>query len=159
MLVRYLPGKLDEKIPVPVQRKIMLHERKGEDGGTLVFETADGRKQEIQLERCAPLMSGEKGITTWLKMGGLCILLVAFCAGCCNMVFKVYTDGIAGMSVLDIIQLIVSLGLVGYLTWVFKVTVERYLYGGLSFDRGDIYFQSDDEKAMFGDILKNERRR
>jgi len=159
VLVRYLPGKLDERIPVPVQRKIVLHERKGEDGGTLVFETADGRKQEIQLERCAPLMSGEKRITTWLKMGGLCILLIAFCAGGCNIAFKVYMDGIAGMKALNTIQFIVALGLVGYVSWIFKVTVERHLYGGLSFDRGDIYFQSDDEKAMFGDMLKNERRR
>ncbi len=158
-MVRYLPGKFDERIPVPVQRKIVFHERKGEGGGTLVLETADGRRQEIRLERCVPLMSGEKGITTWLKMGGLCILLIAFCAGGCNMAFKVYRDGIAGMNVLNMFQFIVGLGLVGYVSWVFKVTVERYLYGGLSFDCGDIYFQSDDEKVMFGDILKNERRR
>lgn len=158
MLVRYLPGKLDERFPVPVQRKIVGHTREGEDGGTLVFETADGKRQEVQLERCASLLSGEKRVTAWLKMGGLFTLLMAFCAGVCNIAFKVYMDGLAGMNVLNMIQFIVSLGLVGYVSWVFKTTVERYLYGGLSFDRGDIYFQSDDEKAMFGDILKSERR-
>jgi len=60
VLVRYLPGKLDERIPVPVQRKIVIHQREGEGTGSLIFETADGRRQEVELGRCAPLMSGEK---------------------------------------------------------------------------------------------------
>jgi len=158
MLVRYLPGKLDERIPLPVQRKIVLHQREGEGAGSLIFETADGKRQEVELGRCAPLMSGEKRIAAWLKMGGLFLLLMAFCAGGCNIALKIHGVGIAGLSVMAMVQLVVSFALVGYVSWVFKVTVERYLYGGLSFDRGDIYFQSDDERAMFSDILTKERR-
>lgn len=159
MLIRYLPGKFDEGIPVPVQKKVVFHEREKGDRGRLVFETGDGKRQEVRLERCTPLMSKEKRLTTWLKMGGLFILLVAFCAGGCGIALRVCAQGIAGLNVLAMLQLIVSCGLAGYVSWVFKVTVERYLYGGLSFDRGDIYFQSDDEKAMFNDILKKDRRR
>ncbi|OPY04718.1 MAG: hypothetical protein A4E61_00591 [Syntrophorhabdus sp. PtaB.Bin184] len=159
MLVRYLPGKFEEGIPVPVQKKIVFHEREGKNGGKLVFETGDGKRQEIQLEHCAPLMSGEKRIGTWLKMGGLFLLLIAFCAGGCGIGLKMYAEGIAGISILAVLQFIVSGGLVAYVSWVFKVTVERYLYGGLSFDRGDIYFQSDEEKSMFGDIAKKQKRR
>ncbi|MBP1749535.1 MAG: hypothetical protein H6Q52_2074, partial [Deltaproteobacteria bacterium] len=73
--------------------------------------------------------------------------------------FPVYTEGYVDSRFLIITQLIVSLALVGYLTWVFKVTIERYLYGGLIFDLGEIYFQSENEKSLFYDILKNERRR
>lgn len=158
MLVRYLPGKLDERIPVPVQRKIVIHQREGEGTGSLIFQTADGKRQEVELGRCAPLMSGEKRIATWLKMGGLFLLLMAFCAGGCGIALKIHGGGMAGLSVMAMVQLVVSFALVGYVSWVFKTTVERYLYGGLSFDRGDIYFQSDDERAMFSDILMKERR-
>lgn len=158
MLVRYLPGKLDERIPVPVQKKIVVHQREGEGAGSLIFETADGKRQAVELGRCVPLMSGEKRIATWLKMGGLFLLLMAFCAGVCGVALKIHGGGMAGLGVMAMIQLVVSLALVGYVSWVFKTTVERYLYGGLSFDRGDIYFQSDDERAMFSDILTKERR-
>jgi len=159
MLVRYLPGKLDERIPVPVQKKIVLHEREKEDGMMLIFETGDGRREEVRLDRCTSLMSGKGRTTAWLKMGGLFLLLIAFCAGGCGIAFKLYAEGMAGVNVLSLLQIIVSGGLVVYVSWVFRTTVERYLYGGLSFDRGDIYFQSDDEKAMFSDILKREERR
>ncbi|OPY03729.1 MAG: hypothetical protein A4E60_00026 [Syntrophorhabdus sp. PtaB.Bin047] len=159
MLVRYLPGKFDEGIPVPVQKKIVFHEREGGDGRRLIFETGEGQRQEVELEHCTPLMSSEKRIVTWMKMGGLFLLLIGFCAGGCSIGLKMYAEGIGGINVVAVLQLIVSGGLVGYVSWVFKGTVERYLYGGLSFDRGDIYFQSDEEKAMFGDIVKREKRR
>lgn len=158
MLVRYLPGKFDEKIPLPVQKRITAHGREGEGSGTLVFEVGGGKREEIDLERCAPLMSGEKKIKVWLKMSGLFILLISFCAGAYNVMLKIYSSGFSVMNVLNMVQLVVSLLLVGYVSLVFKVTIERYLYGGISFDRGDIYFQTDDEKAMFRDILNDQRR-
>ncbi len=70
-----------------------------------------------------------------VENGGLFLLLIAFCAGGCGIGLKMYAEGIAGISILAVLQFIVSGGLVAYVSWVFKVTVERYLYGGLSFDR------------------------
>ncbi len=158
MLIRYLPGKYDEKIPVPVQKKIISYKREEDNKAKFIFETTDGRPQQVKLEDCAPLMSGENKVRSWLKMGGLFALLVAFCAGSCNMLFRVYTEGYANSGVLVIVQLMISLALLVYLTWVFKVTIERYLYGGLIFGLGEIYFQSENEKTFFHDII-NERGR
>jgi hypothetical protein len=69
------------------------------------------------------------------------------------------SNGARGLNVITVLQLIVSGGLVVYVSVSFKAAVERCLYGGLSFDRGDIYFQSDDERAMFADVLRKEERR
>ncbi len=159
MLVRYLPGKFDDKIPLPVQKKVTAYAREGEDGGTLVLETGPGRREKIDLALSLPLMPGEGKIRAWLKMGGLFILIVGFCAGAYNMVLKMCCGGFSEINVLHVIQFAVSLTLVGYASRVFKVTLERYLYGGISFDRGDICFQSEDEKALFVDVLKNKRRK
>ena len=159
MLVRYLPGRLDERIPVPVQRKIMFHAREGGDREKLVFRTSDGKRQDVSLDHCIPLMSKQKRVTMWLKMAGLIALLMAFCAGGYGIAIEAFSKGAAGLHVITVLQLVVSGGLVAYVSVSFKATVERCLYGGLSFDRGDIYFQSDDERAMFADILKKEERR
>ncbi len=159
MLVRYLPGRLDERIPVPVQKKIVFHGREGGNRGKLVFETADGKRQEISLGHCTPLMSKQKRTTMWLKMAGLIVLLIAFCAGGYGIALEAFSQGLAGLNVITVFQLIISSGLVVYVSLSFKAVVERCLYGGLSFDGGDIYFQSDDERAMFADILKKEERR
>lgn len=159
VLVRYLPGRLDERIPVPVQRKIVFHGREGGNRGKLVFETTDGKRQEVSLDDCSPLMSKQKKITMWLKMAGLIVLLIAFFAGGYGIALEAFSQGVAGLSVITVLQLIVSGGLVVYVSLSFKAAVERCLYGGLSFDRGDIYFQSDDERAIFADILKKEERR
>ncbi len=159
MIVRYLPGRLDERIPVPVQRKIVSHGREGADREKLVFETADGKRQEVSLDHCAPLMSNRKRIAMWLKMAGLVVLLVAFCAGGYGIALEALSQGPPGLVVIKVLQLIVSGGLVLYVSVSFKAAVERCLYGGLSFELGDIYFQSDDERAMFEDILRKEERR
>lgn len=159
MLVRYLPGKYDEKIPLPVQKKVTGFAREGEDGGTLVLELGTGRREKVDLERCSPLMSGGRKIGAWLKMCGLFILIIGFCGGAYSIVMKMFSGGFSEISVLHAIQFVVSLTLVGYASRVFKAVIERYLYGGISFDGGDIYFQSDDERARFGDLLKNKRRR
>ena len=151
LIVRYLPGRLDERIPVPVQRKIVSHGREGADREKLVFETADGKRQEVSLDHCAPLMSNRKRIAMWLKM--------AFCAGGYGIALEALSQGPTGLVVIKVLQLIVSGGLVLYVSVSFKAAVERCLYGGLSFDLGDIYFQSDDERAMFEDILRKEERR
>lgn len=158
MLVRYLPGKFDEKIPLPVQKKVTAHGREGESEETLVFELDGGRREQVNLALCFPLLSGEKKIRTWLKMAGLFILLIGFCAGTYNIAVKIFSGGFSGIDILEVIQFIVSLALVGYISWIFKITVERYLYGGISFDGGEIFFQSDAEKTMFNDILKNKKR-
>ena len=159
MLVRYLPGRFDERIPVPVQKKIVSHGREEGNSGKLVFETADGTRQEIGLDHCTPLMSKQKRMIMWLKMAGLIVLLIAFCAGGYGIVLEALSNGARGLNVITVLQLIVSGGLVVYVSVSFKAAVERCLYGGLSFDRGDIYFQSDDERAMFADVLRKEERR
>lgn len=159
MLVRYLPGKFDEKIPFPVQRKITAFAREGKGKGVLIFEVEKGNKEEIELARCTPLASGGKNIKTLLKMAGLFILLIAFCAGGYSIALKVYLGRSAGIDVLYVIQFFVSLALILYVSWVFKATVERYLFGGISFGKGEIFFQTYDEKATFSDMLLNERRK
>lgn len=158
MLIRYLPGKYDEKIAVPVQKKIISYKRAENNKAKFIFETTDRRPQQVKLGDCSPLMSGENKVRSWLKMGSLFLLLVAFCAGTCNMSFRIYTEGYANSGVLIIGQFIISLTLLVYLTWAFKVTIERYLYGGLIFGLGEIYFQSEDERMFFHDII-NERGR
>lgn len=158
MLVRYLPGKFDEKIPLPVQKKVTVYEREGENGGSLALEAAGGRREVIDLSRCRPLMAGKKKIRAWLKICGLFILLVGFCTGTYSIAHKIYSGGFSEMSVLNAIQFIASAALAGYISLVFKATIERCLYGGISFAGGDIYFQSENERAMFSDVLKDGRR-
>ena len=159
MLVKYLPRCLDERIPVPVQKKIVHHERSGNRGNVMVFETDDGTRRQIDLDRAVSLMPARKRPMAWLKMLGLFVLLVAFCAGSVNIALAALVRSGPGHNILSILQLMMGLILIGYTTWSIKVTIERYLYGGLSFDKGYIYFQSDSERSLFADILDRERRK
>ena len=87
MLIRYSPGKYDEKIPVQVQKKIISYNRAGIDKERLILEITGGRKHEVKIVDCAPLMSGENKVKSWLKLVGLFVLLIAFCAGTYNSRF------------------------------------------------------------------------
>ncbi len=154
MLIRYLPGKYDERISVPVQKKVISCNRKENNGGWLIFEITGGKRQEVKLEECKPLMSRVNKVRSCLKLGGLFVLLIAFCSGICNIISRIYNDGQISSGIVIIFQLLTSLLLLAYLTCIFKMNIERYLFGGLSFSRGEIYFQSDNEKALFYDVLK-----
>ncbi len=159
MIIRYSPGKFDDKIPVPVQKKIVFYQEKTDGGRRIVFGTATGGSEEVKVDECTPLMSGGNKVRTWLKLAGIILLLIAFSAGCCNIILRGCAEGRAALGFLGILQFTLSVVLVGYLVWVFKTNIERYLYGGLVFSRGEIYFQSDKEKSFFNEILENERRK
>ena len=160
MLMRYSPGRYDEKIPFPVQKKIVSYEYGNEDEGLLVFDIMGGGKLKVRLEDCKPLMSGQNRIRSGLKLGGLIMLIIALCAGIYTTMFRIFHEGYASLGATGVFQFAVTLFLTSYLAWVLKVTIERYLYGGLMIDQGEIYFQSDDEKSFFMPCQKNiERRR
>ncbi|MHB8108855.1 MAG: hypothetical protein ACYDHW_02355 [Syntrophorhabdaceae bacterium] len=153
MLIRYLPRKFDEKIPVPVQ-KIITRYSCTDDKETLIFEITENRKHEIKCDECSPLMSREKRMKTWVKLASLFTLLIAFCAGSFNIICRILTEGLINVSFLAIFQLVISLTLVGYITLLFKINIEQSLYGGISCHLGEIYFQSEDEKIMFRELLR-----
>jgi hypothetical protein len=160
MLMRYSPGRYDEKIPFPVQKKITSYEHGKEDEGWLAFEIMGGGKLQVRLEDCKPLMSGRNRIRSGLKLGGLVMLIIALCAGIYTAILRIFHEGYASLGVAGVFQFFVTLFLTSYLACFLKVTIERYLYGGLIIDQGEIYFQSDDEKSFFMACQKNiERRR
>lgn len=159
MLMRYSPGRYDEKIPFPVQKRIISYEHGKEEEGLLVFEIMGGGKLKVRLEDCKPLMSRQNRIRSGLKLGGLIILIIALCAGIYTTMFRIFHEGYASLGATGFFQLVVTLFLTSYLAWVLRITIERYLYGGLMIDQGEIYFQSDDEKSFFVASQKNIERR
>ncbi|MBP1749793.1 MAG: hypothetical protein H6Q52_2332 [Deltaproteobacteria bacterium] len=159
MLMRYSPGRYDEKIPFPVQKKIISYEHEKEDEGWLVFEIMGGGNFKVRLDDCKPLMSGQNRIRSGLKLGGLIILIIALCAGIYTATLRIFHEGYAGLGITGVFQFLVTLFLTSYLACVLKVTIERYLYGGLIIDQGEIHFQSDDEKSFFVASQKNIERR
>lgn len=156
MLIRYFPRKFDDKIPVPVQKKITRYNW-SDDNQYFAFEISETRKYEIERDKCSPLMSGDKKIKTWLKLAGLFTLLLAFCAGTFNILFRISMEGTSSLNCLTLFQLFISLALVGYVSWLFKINVERFLYGGFICRLGEIYFQSDDENMTFNDIFRKQK--
>ena len=157
MLIRYSPGEYDDKIPFPVQKKVITCERKGDSHELIALEVAGGRAHELKIHECAPLMSRQNRVRSWLKLIGLFLLFIAFCAGTNNILSRLWTGG-CSPGVLDIVQIVMGLALLSYLTWVLKTNVERHIYGGLKISSGEIYFQSEKEKSLFGDVSENERR-
>lgn len=156
MLIRYLPRKFDEKVPVPVQKKIDRYAW-SDDGQSFVLEISGNRKHKVGCAECSPLMSSEKRIKTWFKLAGLFVLLIAFCAGSFNIIHHIAAEGLTGLGFLTLLQLMTSLVLVGYVSWLFKINVERSLYGGFVCRLGEIYFQSEDEKTTFNDISRKQK--
>ena len=157
MLIRYSPGKYDDRIPFPVQKRVSACERTGNHRELLVLEIAGGRSHELKIDECSSLMSRQNRAKSWLKLVGLFLLIVAFCVGTNNIISRLCAGG-RSLGILVIVQLVMSLALLTYLTWVFKTTIERHIYGGLEHSLGEIYFQSEKERSLFGDISRNERR-
>lgn len=157
MLIRYSPGEYDDKIPFPVQKQVAACKRMGDHRELIVLEIAGGRVHELKINECAAWMSRQNRVRSWLKLAGLFLLLIAFCAGTNNIISRLCTGG-CSPGVLDIVQLVMGLALLSYLTWVLKANVERHMYGGLKISLGEIYFQSEKERSLFGDISENERR-
>lgn len=123
----------------------------------LILEIAGGRVHEFSIDECAGLMSRQNKVKSWLKLAGLFGLLIAFGAGTNNLISRICAGG-DGLGILLIIQLAMSLTLVGYLISYLKISIERYIYGGLKLKIGEIYFQSEKERALFEDITQHERR-
>lgn len=158
MLIRYSPGTYDDRIQFPVQKRIIAWERTGAHRELLVLEIASGRLHELKIDECVSLMSRQKRVRSWFKLVGLFLLLVGFCVGTNNIILRICSDGLRS-GILVTVQLVMSLALLGYLAWVFKVTIERHIYGGLKHSLGEICFQSEKESSQFGDISSNERRK
>jgi hypothetical protein len=80
MLVRYLPGRFDERIPVPVQKKIVSHGREEGNSGSLSL-----RPPTVQDRRSVSIIAPSHVETeeddNVAENGGLIVLLIAFCAG------------------------------------------------------------------------------
>lgn len=152
MLILYLPGRYDESIPFPVRKKIVSYERKEDNGEWLVFEITGGRKQQVKLDECKPLIPDKNRLRTWLKLGGLFALLTAFCAGTCTTIFRAHNEGYPDPGIIVVFQFFVSLFLLIYLACILKSNIERYLYGGLTIEIGEIYFQSNNERTLFNDV-------
>jgi hypothetical protein len=102
-------------------------------------------------------MSRQDKIKSWLKLTGLFLLLVAFSAGINNIISRICTGG-NNSGIFIVVQLIMSLALVGYLIWYLKIIIERYIYGGLKVNLGEICFQSEKERLLFGNFARIERR-
>lgn len=149
MKIRYYPEKYLQNINLSVVKPIEDWRRK--DAVTLEI-TVSGKKEPdiINLEKTREIIG--KKTRTYAIVAGCALLEMLFITAVISWLGKTFTTN-------TVFQMTACIVLIVGVALVIKSNVERMVYGGFSCELGEIYFQSETERAQFNDTLSANKKR
>jgi len=142
--IKYYPHKYMENIPLTVNKSIDSYHREGDSLEIRVSGKEDADVIDLNNIRG---MVGKKirQIGTISSYGAVEALFLFAVVNAFQRPFSLY-------SVYIVVMGMVMVGVIGYMI---KTSAEKYMYGGFECTFGEVYFQSDEERAQFNDALIN----
>jgi len=144
MKIKYYPGKYLESIPLTVTKHIDQYHR---EGSTLkIAVTGREEPDSIDLDNIREIIA--KKLRQGVSVVSYGLLEVLF-------IFAVINAFQREFSLYSIYLVVMGTFLISFVAYMIKSNLERYMHGGFTCPLGEIYFQSDEERAQFGDALGN----
>jgi len=144
MKIKYYPGKYLENIPLTVTKHIDQYHR---DGSTLkIAVTGRGEPDSIDLDNIREIIA--KKLRQGVPVVSYGLLEVLF-------IFAIINAFQREFSLYSIYLIVMGTFLISFVAYMIKSNLERYMYGGFTCPLGEVYFQSDEERAQFSDALGN----
>lgn len=150
MKIRYYPEKYWRNITLSVLKPVEDWRRKD---ATILEISVSGKREPdiIDLEKTREIVG--KRTRTYAIITGCVFLETLFIMAVISWLGRPFTTN-------TIFQMLACTVLIIAVALVIKGNVEKMVYGGFSCELGEIYFQSDSERAQFNDTLAaNEGRR
>ncbi|OPY78486.1 MAG: hypothetical protein A4E65_02179 [Syntrophorhabdus sp. PtaU1.Bin153] len=144
MRIKYYPHKYMENIPLSVNKDIESYHRKGD---SLEIQVRGKEAVDtIDLNNIRGMVGKRiRQIGSISSYGAVEALFLFAVVNAFQRPFSLY-------SVYIVVMGMIMVGVIGYML---KTNVEKYMYGGFECVLGEIYFQSDQERAQFNDSLMN----
>lgn len=147
MKIRYYPEKYLQSINLSVLKPIEDWRRT--DGTTLEISVSGKIDPDIiDLEKTREIV-GRK-TRTYATIAGCVFMEMLFIMAVISWLGKSFTAN-------TVFQMLACVVLIAGVALVIKSNVEKMVYGGFSCELGEIYFQSESERAQFNDTLSANR--
>lgn len=142
MKIKYYPGKYIDNIPLVVTKNISNYRR--EDSLLEIEVSGKEEPDTIDLDNVRGIQG--KRIRQWSVIGSYGILEILFLVSLISVFqreFSLYT----------VYLVVMGLFLVLFIAFMIRSNIEKYMYGGFTCQLGEVYFQSNEEREAFNDVM------